>query len=103
MSPYWGNYPNAQWDRESEEEQSFVRALAKAVIPGGMLIVTFDFNNHGAWKRQNKCAYMRSHEDVVERIIKPSGLIVVGDIDYKTKHDVDCHPPASTGIIVLTK
>ncbi len=103
LTHYWDFKMQADWDYESEQEKVFVKSIAKAVKPGGLVVITFDFNNIGGWRKQIKCAYMRHIQDVIDRIVKPSGLKVIGDIDYETEHKVDCHPAASTGIIVLEK
>ncbi len=102
-SAYWGRFLDANWTYEEEQERLFVEALAKAIVSDGLLVITFDFNNHGGWKRQNKCAYMRNTDDIMERIVEPSGLKIVGEVDYDTTYAVTCNRPSSTGIIVLKK
>jgi len=103
-TPYWDKRFDSNLDFESEQEILFVKALAKAVKPGGLLIITFDFMNQTGWKCQNKCAYMRSFEDVIDRIVEPSGLQLIGEIDKKVyKNTTKMNPPASTGIIVFKK
>jgi hypothetical protein len=46
---------------------------------------------------------MRTPEDIEERIVVPSKLTVVGETDFEQEFDVNCHPAASTGIILLKK
>lgn len=104
VSTYWDTrFTDAKWEYEEQQEIVFVKSLARAVKPGGLVVITFDFKDHGGWKKQDKCAYMKNEHDIMFRIVNTSNLKVVGDIDYETEHPVDCHPPASTGIIVLKK
>lgn len=100
----------AYWDAHSpskaevEAERAFVRGCAESVRSGGKLIVTFDYTTCGGFRCQPRCAYMRSAEDVMERIVVPSGMELVGPLDLSPNPNTDkFNPNASTGIVVMRK
>jgi len=80
---FWNKYepPQEEWAIESR----FVKSLASQVKPGGLLVISFAY----ATKQGNiggnschVCAYMRSPEDVLKRIVEPSKFSIYGgDLD----------------------
>lgn len=99
---YWGQYKEAEEYCE-QKEIDFVKSLASFVNDNGLLCITFAYKNIDKWKCQPRCAYFRSEEDVIDRIVQHTNMEVVGDIDYENFPKINCHPPASTGIILLEK
>lgn len=102
---YWGNNKRQYTPSTNEikKEQLFAQGLAKALKPGGVLALTYDYKSFGVYKCQPKCAYMRGLEDVQTRIIEPSGLNIFGDgLDF-TEDLTEKKRSASTGIIFLQK
>lgn len=101
-SRYWNIH--SQWEKYAEQqEMDFVQSLAKFVKHNGLLCITYDYKQCRRWKPQNKCAYFRSIDDIIERIVNPSGLRLVGDIDLKEYPPMGITPRASTGIVILRK
>lgn len=101
-SSYWDK-TEADWEQEEKSENIFVKALVDAVKPGGLLVISYDFISQGEWKCQAKCAYMRDAEDVIERIVKPSKLNLIGKIDENIYPRGNIQPNCSTGIVFLKK
>lgn len=99
---YWNDkWPESQY--EKEEENKFVKALAMALKPGGLLVITYDLFTRGVWRRQPRCAYMRSFDDIMERIVEPSELTLVGEIDEVEYPPKLIDPRCSTGIVIMRK
>lgn len=77
---YWKNYKMEKHVREAEE--SFVRASAHLLNPGGILAMTYSYKkqpeNSGGGS-YFKCAYFRNEEDVKKRIVEISGLELLDD------------------------
>jgi len=103
LTDYWaGNHVPSK--TEVDAEQAFVRGMTAVVRPGGKLIITFDYKSCGGFKSQPRCAFLRSPEDVMERIVSISGLKLDGELDLTPRDNTDgFEPPASTGIVVLKK
>lgn len=100
---YWGKRkPSAH---EVETENEFVRYMADRVKPEGLLVITYAFARTSEFKCQPRCAYLRDEQDVIDRIVKPSGLkLHGGDLDMTDRKNVEkFHSPASTGIVFLRK
>lgn len=103
LTEYWASN-HLPSKHEVTAEQKFVKGMADAVCPGGKLIITFDYKTTEEFKSQNRCAFIRSKEDLIERIVKISGLTLDGPIDLTSQKNIDkfC-PNASTGIVILNK
>jgi len=100
-SHYWTNNYTPSKD-EVKAETAFVCGMTRALKPGGLLIVSYDYAAFGKYSSQMKCAFFRSLKDVDERIVETSGLLDVDPVKYKLTDD-DYVPLASTGIVVLRK
>lgn len=103
LSDYWiNNYKMSPQERAAE--RAFVVGMANATRPGGKLIITFDYKSCGGFKSQMRCAFLRSPEDVLERIVEASGLKLLGKMSLTPNENLDkFEPAASTGIIILRK
>lgn len=88
---------------EIETEEKFVKALAKAVKSNGLLVITYDYATIGRYQAQIKCASVRSLADMINRIVVPSNLNIIGEIDFGLYEDATIDPPASTGIVFLVR
>lgn len=109
---YWFTGTDSQREEESFQETCFVGAMCRALKPGGILCISYDYNDQLEnkkliWRRAVKGAYMRSPEDVAERIIDPAHRRGVYPISYNLNFDLhndkNIHPRASTGMIILRK
>jgi SAM-dependent methyltransferase len=89
---YWAdNY--IPTEEEVNEEETMLKNFAKALKPNGMLVISYDYvgaNGHAA--------VLRSKQDILDRIVKVSGLSVYGG-------KVQTSPILSTriGIVFLKK
>jgi 2-polyprenyl-3-methyl-5-hydroxy-6-metoxy-1,4-benzoquinol methylase len=90
-----GKYQNFWQNKPTEEEWGYEKSIlekqTQILKPGGILVTSFDMNNN------NHCAYLRNRQDIINRIIKPSKLeLIGGDLDIS-----DDNSPI--GIVFLKK
>jgi SAM-dependent methyltransferase len=100
---FWKTIPKNEEEYEETREKLFIESLARAVRPGGILCITFDYKKHGNWRAQYRGAYLRNTKDIYKRIVEPSKMKIIGNMDYETIYPAELKPPTSTGIVFLRK